>query len=397
MKTRPFLAILMILPFLFTLSCDNNGGVLPSGENHEPNEPSNPSPADSATGVDTNSVTLSWTCTDPDGDDLTYSLYWRVLWIWQSATTFTNITTNSYTISNLSPGTIYQWRVHAEDEYGETEAGPYWIFTTQDVIVHFTDINLELSIRQAISKPTGDIYASDINTLPSFYASQNGISSLTGIQYMIALNLLNISNNLITDISPLTSLHWLDDLELHSNQITDISPLSGTPSVQYLMLSDNQITDISSLSELTLLRTLYLDNNQISNISALAEDTLLSELLLDNNNISDISPLANLALLEYLTLGNNQITDISALSGLFLIESLYLNNNQINNISPLSNLVLLRNLQLDSNQVSNIQPLVNNPGISYGDVVYLRGNPLDSLSINIYIPELEARGVSVYF
>jgi len=39
---------------------------------------------------------------------------------------------------------------------------------------------------------------------------------------------------------------------------------------------------------------------------------------------------------------------------------------------------------------------VDNNGLSGGDKVYLEENPLSSDSINIYIPQLEARGVTVY-
>jgi hypothetical protein len=41
--------------------------------------------------------------------------------------------------------------------------------------------------------------------------------------------------------------------------------------------------------------------------------------------------------------------------------------------------------------------LVDNPGIDADDEVYLWNNPLNSDSINTYIPELEARGVTVYY
>jgi len=41
--------------------------------------------------------------------------------------------------------------------------------------------------------------------------------------------------------------------------------------------------------------------------------------------------------------------------------------------------------------------LVDNPGLGEGDIVNLNGNPLSNDSVNIYIPELEVRGVIVYY
>jgi hypothetical protein len=41
--------------------------------------------------------------------------------------------------------------------------------------------------------------------------------------------------------------------------------------------------------------------------------------------------------------------------------------------------------------------LVSNSGLSEGDLVFLGGNPLSSTSTNVYIPQLEKRGVKVYY
>jgi hypothetical protein len=40
---------------------------------------------------------------------------------------------------------------------------------------------------------------------------------------------------------------------------------------------------------------------------------------------------------------------------------------------------------------------VQNEGLATGDTVGLEGNPLSTDSINIYIPELQARGVGVLY
>jgi len=40
---------------------------------------------------------------------------------------------------------------------------------------------------------------------------------------------------------------------------------------------------------------------------------------------------------------------------------------------------------------------VDNTGLGEGDTVYLMNNPLSEESVNIYTPELKARGVTVYY
>ena len=58
---------------------------------------------------------------------------------------------------------------------------------------------------------------------------------------------------------------------------------------------------------------------------------------------------------------------------------------------------VLSGLYLETNQIDDILPLVENPGLGGGDQVNLEDNPLSSESINVYIPELEARGVTVIY
>ena len=91
------------------------------------------------------------------------------------------------------------------------------------------------------------------------------------------------------------------------------------------------------------------------------------------------------------------ITDLSGLEHCTSLTHLQLGDNQISDISPIQNLTSLTYLYLSGNQISDIEPLVNNPGLSEGDTIDLRDNPLSVTSIDVYIPQLEARGVEVLY
>jgi hypothetical protein len=54
-------------------------------------------------------------------------------------------------------------------------------------------------------------------------------------------------------------------------------------------------------------------------------------------------------------------------------------------------------LGLSGNQIAAIEALVGNVGLSVGDGIDLRGNPLSSDSLNTYLPQLEERGVNVLY
>ncbi|MFX0205166.1 MAG: C25 family cysteine peptidase [Candidatus Hodarchaeota archaeon] len=95
--------------------------------NNPPNTPSNPNPADTATGVSI--VTeLSWTGGDPDsGDTVEYDVYFGT-----SATPpfVTTVTSESYDPGTLAYLTTYYWQIVARDNHGAETAGPTWSFTT---------------------------------------------------------------------------------------------------------------------------------------------------------------------------------------------------------------------------------------------------------------------------
>ena len=154
---------------------------------------------------------------------------------------------------------------------------------------------------------------------------------------------LNLDSNLLTDISPLSTLTNLTELYLHNNKITDISPLSTLTNLTSLSLNNNLLTDTSGLSTLTNLANLYLNSNKIT----------------------DTSGLSTLTNLTYLSLDNNLLTDTSGLSTLTNLTHLYLNSNKITDISGLSTLTNLRNLNLDSNQITDLSPLQSLGNLDY--------------------------------
>ena len=90
------------------------------------------------------------------------------------------------------------------------------------------------------------------------------------------------------------------DIDLFQNLITDISALSSLVNLTVLDLgnnpdfSGNAITDLTPLANLTQLTNLNIDCNfSFTDISALEFLTNLSELYLEYNSITDITSLVN--------------------------------------------------------------------------------------------------------
>jgi Leucine-rich repeat (LRR) protein len=151
--------------------------------------------------------------------------------------------------------------------------------SADDLVVTFPDPVLQMIIREAIGKPTGDIYQSDLRNIVNLNSSRNKISNLTGLEYCTAITELTLSSNQITNIAPLAFLTNLEILELENNQIIDISPLAYLEKLTYLTLGNNRISDISPLAAnpgLSRATNIYLLGNPLSTESM---DTYIPQLL----------------------------------------------------------------------------------------------------------------------
>jgi len=293
---------------------------------------------------------------------------------------------------------------------------PFSVVMAEEAVV-FADPNLEAAIRLAVERQIGDIYKSDLIGIKSLIIDDRDISDLTGLEHCVALTTLSLQENSISDISPISSLTQLTQLLLGVNRISDISTLSSLTDLEGLYIPANQIEEISPLRSLTELTKLNLWGNNIVDISPISEHKKLRELRLEMNNIVDISPLSNLPQLRRLylhenkinniqplsnisgltelTLSTNRIRDVSVLSSLTNLTRLFLSANQISDITAISRLTNLIELDLKENQVKDISPLLQNVGLGKGVWVALTPNPLSAESMNVFIPQLQARGVDV--
>jgi uncharacterized protein (TIGR02145 family) len=107
----------------FYARCIKNYSV-PS--NLPPEIPSEPSPAHGAVKQLLN-ISLSWNCSDPEGDLLTYDLYFGTLEY--PSLIATGLTEKTYLLEALDYNTTYFWKIVANDGINTTE-GLLWNFAT---------------------------------------------------------------------------------------------------------------------------------------------------------------------------------------------------------------------------------------------------------------------------
>lgn len=140
---------------------------------------------------------------------------------------------------------------------------------TQDKIVTFKNKYLEIIIRKAINKPTGDLFESDIKKVTNLTLPR-GISDLSGLENLTNLQHLNLDGDFkINDLTPLENLTNLQVLYLDNCQsIKNLDPLKNLTNLKILNLAVTNIHDISALKNLTKLQDLNLCENKINSIDS---------------------------------------------------------------------------------------------------------------------------------
>ena len=130
--------------------------------NNPPNTPSNPSPSNNSVGVPVN-TDLSWTCSDPDGDSLTYDVYFGTSN--PPPKKANNISFSTYDPGTMIPGTTYYWKIVAWDIYNLSTPSSVWHFQTNHLpnqpstpspVNGSTGIALNAVLSWTCSDPDGD-------------------------------------------------------------------------------------------------------------------------------------------------------------------------------------------------------------------------------------------------
>ena len=312
---------------------------------------------------------------------------------------------------------------------------------TSPGFVNIIDENFETVLREHLNKPTGDIINTELETLTKIYARNRNIENIYGIEFCLNLDTLDIGENSISDLFPLSNLKQLSILNVDNNKITDIEPLRGLGRLTNLYLNNNNLSSINAISNLTKLTHLFLNNTNIQDVSTLSnllnlqyltlsanplnnfesinginslktlelldleqfnfsdikDITNLQTLYLTNTPVVNLDPVANITSLQNLIMNNCSLSNIDSLANLNKLAKLLLNDNIITDITSLTELHELYELNLGNNNISDILPLVNNWGLGSNDYVLLYNNPLSDTSINIYIPQLQDRGVNVIY
>lgn len=183
------------------------------------------------------------------------------------------------------------------------------------------------------------------------------VSTLAGLENADTLTYLDLSNNAIGNIIPLSQLVKLQEVNLSQNALKELSALSSLTALTALDVSNNEIASLSSVTALDGLKKLAAGNNALTDINGFEKLKALTEVDLSNNQIENVSPLISCTELTKLNISHNAVKDITGFSVLVKLTDLRFTNNNVTKLPEFPKDCELVNIDGSYNKLDTLVPL----------------------------------------
>lgn len=249
----------------------------------------------------------------------------------------------------------------------------------------FPDAALAQAIAKAAtgSEDTSKIVTqADLNKIIILTANAKGIADLTGMDLLVKATTINLNNNQITDISPLTQLPNLVKLYLSDNQISTVTLNAENllPRLTTLNIQNNPtltVIDVQDQPKLANVQTSkYLDLTNLTTVIAKNNPELLnlgyfSEEGVYFGNIPSLTKveMVNLPKVKALKFHHSKIQK-AVMDNLPAVTSVTLQNNSLQSDSVIQNMPKLTTLNLLNNKLTDIDMLKGLPAVTSMDISF---------------------------
>ncbi|MBC2249308.1 LapB repeat-containing protein [Listeria sp. FSL L7-0123] len=249
----------------------------------------------------------------------------------------------------------------------------------------FPDAALAQAIVKAAtgSEDTSKIVTqADLNKIIILTANAKGIADLTGMDLLVKATTINLNNNQITDISPLTQLPNLVKLYLSDNQISTVTLNAENllPRLTTLNIQNNPtltVIDVQDQPKLANVQTSkYLDLTNLTTVIAKNNPELLnlgyfSEEGVYFGNIPSLMKveMVNLPKVKALKFHHSKIQK-AVMDNLPAVTSVTLQNNSLQSDSVIQNMPKLTTLNLLNNKLTDIDMLKGLPAVTSMDIAF---------------------------
>lgn len=200
---------------------------------------------------------------------------------------------------------------------------------------------------------------STLNQLNVLNLDDNSINNLTALGKCTALEELHICRNAVTALTPLASLSNLKILDVSLNSIDTIAPIIKCTSLSELNVSDNKLTDLEGIGSLKNLTSLIASKNEIESVEGIEKCTKLEVFNLANNLLVDISGLANIKTLTDINIDYNDVLEVPDFVDDCALVNFSAAHNFLEDCEGLSGLPNLNFINMDYNNIRDISCLLD--------------------------------------
>ncbi|XP_025936100.1 leucine-rich repeat-containing protein 23 isoform X2 [Apteryx mantelli] len=226
-----------------------------------------------------------------------------------------------------------------------------------------------------------------------FEAKEKHLTDISLLQCYIHLRYVDLSENKLQDLSPLSSLTHLLWLKVDGNLLTSAC-MQELPYLQIISFAHNRIKDMEGITH-PRLANLSLKGNKIKTALGLSQGQLFSLHILElrGNKLESTAGL-NLPKLKNLYLAQNAISSLEGLEGLGQLTTLHLRDNQLETLDGFcSTMKCLQYLNL-RNGISSLQEVAKLQALPMLRALVLLDNPCSDeadyrMEVLVLLPHLE--------
>ncbi|XP_062428225.1 leucine-rich repeat-containing protein 23 [Rhea pennata] len=227
-----------------------------------------------------------------------------------------------------------------------------------------------------------------------FEAKEKHLTDISLLQRYIHLRYVDLSENKLRDLSPLSSLTHLLWLKVDGNLLTSAC-MQELPYLQIISFAHNRIKDMEGISHPRLVN-LSLKGNKIKTALGLSQGQLFSLHILElrGNKLESTAGL-NLPKLKNLYLAQNAISSLEGLEGLGQLTTLHLRDNQLETLDGFcSTMKCLQYLNLRNNGINSLQEVAKLQVLPMLRALVLLDNPCSDeadyrVEVLVLLPHLE--------
>ncbi|XP_032851573.2 leucine-rich repeat-containing protein 23 [Tyto alba] len=227
-----------------------------------------------------------------------------------------------------------------------------------------------------------------------FEAKYKDLTDISLLERFIHLRYVDLSENRLRDLSPLSSLTNLLWLKVDGNLLTSAC-MQELPYLQIISFAHNRIKDMEGITH-PHLANLSLKGNKIQTAQGLSHGQLFSLQILElrENKLESTAGL-NLPKLRNLYLAQNSIRSLEGLEGLGQLAALHLRDNQLETLDGFSSsMKCLQYLNLRNNGISSLQEVAKLQVLPMLQSLVLLDNPCSDepnyrLEVLVLLPHLQ--------